>query len=587
MFLKSLTLTRGDGAILRAIQFHSGINLIVDETPVASGKETGNNVGKTTVLKLVDFCLNGDAKDIYSDIENKRNEYKLVKDHLIDNKVIVSLVLKDDLSQEESREVIIERNFLSRKDKIQRIYGKNRTDDEFEKALTDLLFPGHYGNKPTFRQIIAHNIRYKDLSVNNTLKNLDRYTRDDEYETLYLFLFGCDFEQGDTKQELRSQINIEEKFQKRLESEQTKSAYETALTILQSEIDALERRKESLNLNPDFEADLDRLNKVKYQINLISSEIGRLDLRKELIAEAQRELQSGESTIDLQQLHQIYQQSTTLVSGIQKTFQELYEFHNRMVESKIRFITQELPKIDAELTAQRKHLNRLLDEEAKLNAAILQSDSFGVLEQLITELNAKYQTKGDYENTLRQLSTVESKLSELNKELTVIDNNLFSEEFALKIKGQINKFNKFFSSVSYELYGEKYALKVDTKMVKGRRIYEFSAFNTNFSSGKKQGEISCFDIAYTLFADEENIPCMHFLLNDKKELMHDNQLLRIANLVNARGIQFVASILKDKLPVELNKDEYVVLKLSQDDKLFRIEREIDTHRPPEADGGGF
>ncbi|MCI5162411.1 MAG: DUF2326 domain-containing protein, partial [Candidatus Electrothrix sp. AX5] len=101
--------------------------------------------------------------------------------------------------------------------------------------------------------------------------------------------------------------------------------------------------------------------------------------------------------------------------------------------------------------------------------------------------------------------------------------------------------------------------------------YEFTAFNLNFSSGKKQGEISCFDIAYTLFADEENIPCMHFLLNDKKELMHGNQLIKIAKLVNTKGIQFVASILKDKLPEELNRDEYAILKLSEKDKLFRIE----------------
>jgi uncharacterized protein YydD (DUF2326 family) len=262
------------------------------------------------------------------------------------------------------------------------------------------------------------------------------------------------------------------------------------------------------------------------------------------------------------------------VNGIQKTFQQLHDFHNRMVESKIRFIAQDLPKIDVELTVHREHLHRLLVEEAELNAMIIQSDSFDVLEQLIAELNAKYQTKGEYENTLRQLKAVESKLTELNKELAAIDNDLFSDEFALKIKDQVNKFNRHFSSVSYELYGEKYALKVDTKILKGRRLYEFTAFNTNFSSGKKQGEISCFDIAYTLFADEENIPCMHFLLNDKKELMHDNQLLMIANLVNARGIQFVASILKDKLPEELNKDEYVVLKLSQEDKLFRIERGI-------------
>ena len=159
-----------------------------------------------------------------------------------------------------------------------------------------------------------------------------------------------------------------------------------------------------------------------------------------------------------------------------------------------------------------------------------------------------------------------------NNELATIDNALFSDEFTLKIKEQVNKFNRHFSAVSYELYGEKYALKLDTKNVKGRRLYVFTAFNTNFSSGKKQGEISCFDIAYTLFADEENIPCMHFLLNDKKELMHDNQLLRIAKLVNAKGIQFVASILNDKLPDELNQDKYIVVKLSQKDKLFRIER---------------
>jgi uncharacterized protein YydD (DUF2326 family) len=307
-----------------------------------------------------------------------------------------------------------------------------------------------------------------------------------------------------------------------------------------------------------------------------------------LILEAQREIQSSKSIIDLQQLQQIYKQATSLVSGIQKTFDELYDFHNQMVESKIRFIAQDLPRIDARLTEQYQHLKHLLGEEAGLSVAITQSDSFDVLERLIVELNARHHTKGAYENTLSQLNAVESKLTELNKDLTVIDNDLFSDEFALKIKEQINKFNRHFSSVSYELYGEKYALKVDAKIVKGRRLYEFTPFDLkNFSSGKKQGEISCFDIAYTLFADEENIPCMHFLLNDKKELMHGNQLLKIANLVNAKGIQFVASILKDKLPEELNKDEHLVLKLSQDDKLFRIEREIDANHSLDTDGEGF
>ena len=118
MFFKSLLITSGDEKLIRDIRFHNGINLIVDDTPTEDGKATGNNVGKTTVLKLIDFCLGAEAKGIYSDQENKGNEYKIVKDFLIENKVRISLVLKDDILQAESREVLIERNFLSRKNKF-------------------------------------------------------------------------------------------------------------------------------------------------------------------------------------------------------------------------------------------------------------------------------------------------------------------------------------------------------------------------------------------------------------------------------------------------------------------------------------
>ncbi|MDR3630004.1 MAG: DUF2326 domain-containing protein [Desulfocapsaceae bacterium] len=574
MFLKDLTVS-SHSEVIRSIDFHNGINLIVDETPNAQGTETGNNVGKTTVLRLVDFCLGADAKQIYTDPENKKEEYKLVKDFLIDNKVIITLVLKEDLSRESSPEIRIERNFLSKKQKIQKINGVAKTDDEFEKALTDILFPSHFGKKPTFRQIISHNIRYKDLSINNTLKTLDRYTSDAEYETLYIFLLGCDFDQGDTKQELLTQIRLEQTFKNRLEKNQTKSAYETALAILEQEIEVLDCRKSSFNLNENFETDLNRLNQVKYQINMLSSEIGRLSIRRDLINETMQDLEKSVSHIDLRQLEQIYQQATDRIAGIQKTFEELCTFHNRMIAEKVKYIAKDLPRLNAEIKSKSEGLGRLLQEEMDLSTAISRSESFEGLEILITELNEKYRKKGEYENTIKQLTEVETNLAKLNQRLGDIDNALFSHDFEQVIKDQVKKFNRYFSSISQTLYGEQYALKVDPIInKKGQRLYKFSTFDTNFanlSSGKKQGEISCFDIAYTLFADEENISCMHFLLNDKKELMHDNQLLKIAKLVSKKNIQFVASILKDKLPEELNQEEYFVVKLSQADKLFRIE----------------
>lgn len=570
MFLKSLTISSHD-EIIRVIRFRNGINLIVDETSSVTGKETGNSVGKTTVLMLIDYCLAGNAKQIYTEPEHKKEEYKLVKDFLIDNQVLVALVLKEDLAREDSPEIRIERNFLSRKRKLQKINGIAKPEDAFEDALTSLIFPGHFG-KPTFRQIISHNIRYNEVRLTNTLRTLDRFTTDAEYETLHLFLLGCSFDQGAAKQDILEKIRLEQAFKNRLEKNQTKSAYETALTILEDEIEALNRRKASFNLNEDFEADLDRLNQVRYQLNVASNEIGRLNIRRDLINEARADLEQGAARIDLRQLELIYRQATDRIEGIHKTFEELCEFHNRMIVEKVRFITKDLPKLETDIQAKSEHLSRLLQQEAELTATITRSDSFAELEQLIGELNEKYRKKGEYENIIQQLAEVENDLKSLNQRLDCIDDALFSDAFEQKIKEQVNKFNRHFAAISKELYGEQYALKVDpTVNRKGQRLYKFSAFNTNLSSGKKQGEISCFDIAYSIFADEENIPCLHFLLNDKKELMHDNQLLKIANLVNGKGIQFVASILKDKLPDELNREEYFVVKLSQRDKLFRIE----------------
>ena len=70
MFLKRLDIQNND-SIIRSINFHKGINLIIDETQTSDKKESGNNVGKTTVLRLIDFCLGGKGENIYKDPEFK------------------------------------------------------------------------------------------------------------------------------------------------------------------------------------------------------------------------------------------------------------------------------------------------------------------------------------------------------------------------------------------------------------------------------------------------------------------------------------------------------------------------------------
>ena len=573
MFIKKLIIST-PSKILRNIEFHKGLNLIVDDTPTINTQLTGNNVGKTTVLKLVDFCLGGEANEIYIDFEDKKSEYEEVKKFLIEQEVLITLILTEDLdSVDKSKQIIIERNFLQNSRAIRNINGEPILEKDFENKLMSLLIPNQKSEKPSFRQIISHNIRYKDENINNTLKTLSKYTSDYEYETLYLFLLGCNFNSGARRQAIATKLKQEENYKARLEKNQSKESYEIALTILDDEILELDKKKKTFNINENFEQDLEELNKIKYKINKLSSEVVKLGIRKDLIEEAKENMENSTTNIDLKQLKALYDEAKLNISGIQKTFEDLVNYHNTMIVEKLKFITEDLPSLNERIRLENIKLNKLLEEEKVVSKKIAKSDSFEELEKIIAKLNEKYMLKGEFESTISNLNEVEENINRLKNELSNIDNYLFSDEFKELLKSQIKKFNKFFSTVSNELYGESYVLgfSEETNKKTNQTFYKFNSFNLNMSSGKKQGEILCFDLAYILFADSEKIPCLHFLLNDKKELMHDNQLLKVADFVKKNNIQLIISILKDKLPENLVDKSNIVIELSQNKKLFRIE----------------
>lgn len=57
--------------------------------------------------------------------------------------------------------------------------------------------------------------------------------------------------------------------------------------------------------------------------------------------------------------------------------------------------------------------------------------------------------------------------------------------------------------------------------------------------------------------------------------MHDHQLIKVAEYVKNRNMQLVISILKDKLPEKALENAHVVVELSQEEKLFKIEQSIE------------
>lgn len=568
MYLSKLTIS-SPGKVIRDIEFHKGLNLIVDETP-ENTTGTGNNVGKTTVLRLIDYCLGGDVDGIYRNPEDKHESYALVKDFLIGNNVIVTLILVDDLDTP-SKKVVIERDFKTGRSSLIRINGKDVTRKDFVAELESAIFPEVKTETPSFRQIIAHNIRIDNLRLENTLKTLTM-GKNEEYEALYLFMFGCPNDSAARKTQLAQELDTEKKYKRRMERNRSKNEYKAALSVIESDIEKLIERKDNLNINENLQLDINSLNALRAQINKVTSRTSLLSLRRELINETVESFDKQNFGEDVFQLEMIYKQASAYVPKMQRTFKELVDFHNTMLENKKAFVAQELPSIQEEIESLSVELERLKEKETVMAEKVLKSDTYEELEVIIVQLSELSRRKGEFESYISQIESAEKAIKEKCEEMKKIDDGLFTADFAQRLETQRDKFNKIFSEVSHEIYDEQYIISYEVDTQKGKQLYKFHITDVaNFSSGKKQGEISCFDIAYTVFADQESIPCLHFILNDKKELVHGNQLNKFAEAVNKYNVQFVCSMLYDKLPPVLRKDEHVVVRLSQDSKLFRIE----------------
>ena len=570
MYLKQLLVIK-NGVILRNINFHKGLNLIIDETK-EEGSTTTGNVGKTTVLKLIYFCFGGDPKEIYTSTENAKDEYPLIKEFLTNNNVEVRLTLKEDLNVVDSKEIVIERNFLKRSKSYRKINGEKYTEKEFTKELRSLIFNDLESDKPTLKQLVGHNIRYKDSAISNTIKYLAPYTKDVEYEALYLYLLGCSHKKGQKKEELLTKLKQEEKFKRRLELSATKNDYAIMLAAVNNNIETLDKKRSNLNINENFEEDLNTLNRIKSDINQLSEGISLLEIRKDLINESKNELEKNNVDIDLVELKLIYEEVSENLSDLNKTFSDLVNYHNTMINNKVKYITKELPLIESKINSYNEQLTKLLDDEKEYTALLKKSDTFEDLESIIKELNSEYQKKGEYEAVIVRIEESEKQIKIIENNISDINNEIMSEEYQQDVKKQVTEFNKYFEEVSQYLYGEKYLLSYNIKKNKNNQsYYNFITFNENLSSGKKQGEILCFDIALIMFSRSRGLSHLSFVLNDKKELMDNHQLLKVANYAKKNGIQLVFSMLADKVPDNLNNDENIVLSLSQKSKLFKIE----------------
>ena len=337
MFLKKLRIQNKEG-IIREIVFRKGMNLIVDETPENQQQQTtGNNVGKTTLLRLIDYCLGAKGEAIYKDVEFITQPNTQIEDFLLKSKVLLSLEIVEDFESDESDKIYIERNFLKRNQKVQTINGVQYKDDKsFCKALKQLIF--HTDTLlPSFRQIISKNIRITPERMINIIKVLGTYARGGEYEALYLFWLGLSTASSAEKTKLLERKKEEKSFQRRLirEGGGDIGFVEQQLQFHTDRIAILESKKADFNLNEQYNTDIEELNQTKVILNSVASEISVLEERKALILESKTDLEAAHTHIDTIQIAALYEKAKALIPTIQVSFEQTVKFHNDLIAEKL------------------------------------------------------------------------------------------------------------------------------------------------------------------------------------------------------------------------------------------------------------
>lgn len=555
------------GTLIRNILFKPGLNLIID-TPIDARTESGNNVGKTTVLRLIDYCLGSTGKDIWEDPEFKKINQE-VYDFLHENTpVSVSLTISADGRVLHT----LERRFVGAKKNGPAFFVNGQpinTIGAYNQEVKKILF-GSTGSKPTLRQLMPKFVRSSPAKMSRTLKFGDNFDSDVIYESIHLFLFGFfDVYVLSERPRLDALLKKQNRDFEAITRNREEGELEQLIFHLQNEIFDIERITALRGEVSEIALHANRITSVRAEAASLTGELSHVEAEIASLNLSLSEFKRDFDSIDERVVASIYKEADLFIPELHSKWKDLSKFVISLRQRKERFIASQKDI----LIAQRMRLLTLLDQLENIEATEIESISdsaeFQQAIALRTDLLDKTKQLGSLEQSLRDIKELKSSINhtigQVDEMQQVIENGKTLLQERIKI------FNKHFSKYSKTLYGEQYLLHTEENN-QGTLVFKLSAVGANVGTGKKTSQTAAFDFAYCNFVTEAEIPFPKFVCHDGLEAIHDNQLQALLTTANTFGGQLIVATLRDKLP-KLPEDfvkDNTVLELSQRDMLFRF-----------------
>jgi len=552
--------------VIRDINFLSGLNLVVD-----SGKDqlsgSGNDIGKTTFLRSIDFCLGSAVDELYFDRDEKKQNTETLN-FLINQKISFTLSIGYSIGK---TDIVVKRWFDGIK-KEKPIVKQSINNEEmgiraYTSELNRLFF--EIEEKPTFRELIPKFIREEKNSTGSLLRYHGTFKSHEEYNSIHLVLFGF----KDTK--ILQKKSILTKEQKELENK--KNIYiqdygqintlKSQIAILENDIDSLINQRNLLQKKlldiSNLETDLDTLNNIAKEITHVNSIITQYEIDTQNIQNNIKRLKEESADIDLNSIKLLYKESKLYSDSLQKDFEDVVEFHNKMIVNKINFSKKALLLKESKLQDVYNQRKKLV-VSYKLRKTGKEDELFEELNILNDNILRASNHLEVLKNALKHIEDSEDKLKIINTQLEEISVKIKNEEEALQ--NNINIFNRYFTGFTKKLYNEEYFIYM------GKNLLEPFEINTKFNpgDGKKKALIIAFDLAYAAFVSEVKLGYPKFIAEDQVELIDVKQLEILFDIAQNIDCQLIIPVLKSKIDtIEIDKKS-ILLTLSEEEKFFKF-----------------
>lgn len=550
--------------VIRDIPFNTnGLSLIIDNTGEAASS-SGNNVGKTTAIKIIDLCLGAkSSRDLYYDVDTKSSNDD-IKNFIHDYKVEAELVISDG----KNRYSIIRGLY----NKGKRIINEHEyTKDEFWEELKNIIF--NLNEKyPTYRQLIPKFIRLSNTSADSMIKYLPN-TSNDTYDAIYSYLFRIlDNKLISKKNTLSAQLAECIRKIELLEKDtniSSLSILKQRQQIIDKELKEFSDKRNSLSYMEKYKDEIHKKRDLSSAINKLEEKAQAIQFDVDLINESILKLHQEKSSINIGVIGKIYSEAQRYIPDLQKTFEDAVKFHNTMIENRIEFISEQLTDKNTLFKGISDELDSLIDAKKKITIDILDEGLLDELNSLNLKIEELTLQKGEILQSIKILESSEVEKGTLLQKISEIETQV-DEDNADK---KMSTFNDYFTDYCQKLYGEKYLFAYNPNW-KNEKKFPVSVdyFRGNVGTGKKKAVIVAFDLAYIKYAEELKISAPKFVIHDRLETTHINQLKTIFEICQSINGQYILPILRERVN-EIDKkliDEATVLELSDNDRFFRV-----------------